>query len=159
MQGEYYNESAQRVKDYSKVKYEDLFEKDAKTGKLEATGVLKAIKSQFSQSIDQFGTKKNPRPPGTTTKKTEYALERMQGGLERIKKQGFLSFDMESGDKLRFSGDVAKKIIQNDLGGMVWQKHIDEKQKYFTLGDEAQTELRKVRGEALPALDLSLIHI
>ena len=48
LQGEYYNESAQRVKDYKKVSYSDL-----------PKGLVKALKSQFSQSIDQFGTQKN----------------------------------------------------------------------------------------------------
>lgn len=142
LQGEYYNESAQRVKDYKKVSYSDL-----------PKGLVKALKSQFSQSIDQFGTQKNPRNPGTTTRKTEYALEKLIGGLGRAKKQGFLSFDMQSGDKIQVSGDVAKQIIQNDLSSVVWSKHIDKKQKYFNLSDTAQTELRSITGEALPALD------
>ena len=142
LQGEYYNESAQRVKDYKKVSYSDL-----------PKGLVKALKSQFSQSIDQFGTQKNPRNPGTTTRKTEYALEKLIGGLDRAKKQGFLSFDMASGDKIQVRGEVAKQIIQNDRSSVVWSKHIDKKQKYFNLSDTAQTELRKISGHLAPALD------
>ena len=142
LQGEYYNESAQRVKDYKKVSYSDL-----------PKGLVKALKSQFSQSIDQFGTEKNPKNPGTTTRKTEYALEKLIGGLDRAKKQGFLSFDMASGDKIQVSEKVAKQIIQNDLSSVVWSKHIDKKQKYFNLSDTAQTELRKISGHLAPALD------
>ena len=139
LQGE---RSGSQVKDYKKVSYSDL-----------PKGLVKALKSQFSQSIDQFGTKNNPRPAGTSIKKTEYALEKLIGGLGRSKKQGFLSFDMQSGDKIQVSGEVAKQIIQNDLSSVVWSKHIDKKQKYFNLSDTAQTELRSITGEALPALD------
>ena len=142
LQGEYYNESAQRVKDYKKVSYSDL-----------PKGLVKALKSQFSQSIDQFGTEKNPKNPGTTTRKTEYALEKLIGGLDRAKKQGFLSFDLASGDKIQVSEKVARQIIQNDLSSVVWSKHIDKNQKYFNLSDTGQTELRSITGEALPALD------
>lgn len=142
LQGEYYNESAQRVKDYKKVSYSDL-----------PKGLVKALKSQFSQSIDQFGTEKNPRNPGTTTRKTEYAVEKLIGGMGRAKKQGFLSFDMQSGDKIQVSEKVAKQIIQNDLSSVVWSKHIDKKQKYFNLSDTGQTELRKISGHLAPALD------